>query len=195
MSKGKGLFEKYFRMILWIAVFGAVIYLVARNINTFGNVLLVAFGFGAVVIIHEFGHFIFCKLCGIKVEAFSIGYPPTLVGILRTEEGWRIRILPRFFAQEDESGDVRLSFTIGKKAHQPGETEYRIGVIPFGGFVKMLGQEDVGPAKASDDPRSFANKPVGARMAVIAAGVVFNAISSLIVFMIVFLIGINRVPA
>ena len=195
MSKAKDLFEKYFRAILWIAALAAVIYLVARNINTFGNVVLVAVGFGAVVLVHEFGHFVFCKLCGIKVEAFSIGYPPTLVGILRMGGGWRIRILPRFFPQEDESGNGRLSFTIGKKAHQPGETEYRIGVIPFGGFVKMLGQEDVGSVKASDDPRSYANKPVGARMAVIAAGVVFNAISALIIFMTVFLIGINRVPA
>jgi len=195
MSKAKVLFEKYFRVIVWLVAFAAVIYLIARNIGAFGNFLLVAVGFGAVVLVHEFGHFIFAKLCGIKVEAFSIGFPPTLAGVLRTEKGWRIRILPKFFARGDESGGGGLSFSISRKAHQPGETEYRIGVIPFGGFVKMLGQEDVGPIKASDDPRSYANKPVGARMAVIAAGVVFNAISALIVFMIVFMIGINRVPA
>jgi regulator of sigma E protease len=195
MSKAKGLFEQYIYAILWIAVFAAVIYLAARNISAFSNILLVAIGFGAFVLVHEFGHFIFAKLFGIKVEAFSIGFPPTLVGILRTERGRRIRILPQFFPKGDGSDDGRLSFTVGKKAHRVGETEYRIGAIPFGGFVKMLGQEDVGLVKASDDPRSFANKPVGARMAVIAAGVVFNAISALIVFMIVFLIGINRVPA
>jgi regulator of sigma E protease len=195
MSKVKGVFEQYIYAVLWIAVIATVIYLAARNISAFGNLLLVAIGFGAFVLVHEFGHFLLAKLFGIKVEAFSIGFPPTLVGILRTERGRRIRILPQFFPQGDGSDDGRLSFTIGKKAHRAGETEYRIGAIPFGGFVKMLGQEDVGPVKASDDPRSFANKPVGARMAVIAAGVVFNAISALIVFMIVFLIGINRVPA
>jgi regulator of sigma E protease len=191
----KGGFEQYIYAILWIAVFAAVIYLAARNISAFGNILLVAIGFGAFVLVHEFGHFIFAKIFGIKVEAFSIGFPPTLVGILRTERGRRIRILPQFFPKGDGSDDGRLSFTVGKKAHRAGETEYRIGAIPFGGFVKMLGQEDVGPVKENDDPRSFANKPVGARMAVIAAGVVFNAISALIVFMVVFLIGINRVPA
>jgi len=195
MSKAKGLFEQYIYAILWIAVFATVIYLAARNIGAFGNLFLVAIGFGAFVLVHEFGHFLFAKLFGIKVEAFSIGFPPTLVGILRTERGRRIRILPQFFPKGDGSDDGRLSFTVGKKAHRAGETEYRIGAIPFGGFVKMLGQEDVGLVKDSDDPRSFANKPVGARMAVIAAGVVFNAISALIVFMIVFLIGINRVPA
>ncbi len=195
MAKERSVFEQYFYAVLWIAIFASVIYLAVRNIGTFGNILLVAVGFGAFVLVHEFGHFIFAKFCGIKVEAFSIGFPPTLIGILRTERGHRIRILPQFFPKEGGSDDGKLSFTVGKKMQQPGETEYRIGVIPFGGFVKMLGQEDVGPVKDSDDPRSFANKSVGARMAVIAAGVVFNAISALIVFMIVFLIGINRVPA
>jgi len=195
MSKPKGLLNRYFRIFLFVIVFVAVIYLVARNISTFGNVLLVVLGFGAVVLIHELGHFIFAKLSGIKVEAFSIGFPPVLAGILRTEKGYRIRILPRFFPKEDdESDDGLLSFTIGKKS-KAGETEYRIGLIPFGGFNKMLGQDDTGPVKASDDPHSYANKPVSARMAVISAGVFFNAISAIIVFMIVFLIGINLTPA
>ena len=73
----------------------------------------------------------------------------------------------------------------------PGETEYRIGLIPFGGFVKMLGQEDVGPVKENADPRSFANKPALARAAVLAAGVTFNVISAVIVYIIVFLVGIG----
>ena len=180
-----------FRRFLWFIVFVAVIYLIVRNISVFGNVLLVVLGFGAVVLVHEFGHFIVAKLSGIKIEAFSIGFPPILVGILRTEGGWRVRILPRFFPKEnDESGDGRLSFTIGSKA-KAGETEYRIGLIPFGGFVKLFGQEDIGSAKASDDPHSFANKPVGTRMGVLAAGVVFNALSAVVIFMIVFLVGIR----
>jgi regulator of sigma E protease len=182
---------KNFRRLLWFIVFVAAVYLIVRNISAFGNVLLVVLGFGAVVLVHEFGHFIVAKLSGIRIEAFSIGFPPTLAGVLRTEKGYRVRILPRFFAKEDdESGDGGLSFTIGRRA-KASETEYRIGLIPFGGYVKMLGQEDVGSAEASDDPRSFVNKPVGTRMGVLAAGVVFNAISAIVVFMIVFLVGIR----
>ena len=195
MSEPKRLLGKNFRVFFWIAVIFAAIFLIVRNIGIFGNILLVMIGFGAVVLVHEFGHFIAAKLSGIKVEAFSIGFPPTLVGILRTERGWRIRILPQFFKKENnESGDGGLSFTIGKKT-RAGETEYRIGLIPLGGFVKMLGQEDVGQVEKSDDPRSYANKSVGARMAVIASGVLFNAISATIAFMVVFLIGINLPPA
>jgi regulator of sigma E protease len=182
---------KNFRRLLWFIVFVAAVYFIVRNISAFGNVLLVMIGFGAVVLVHEFGHFVVAKLSGIKVEAFSIGFPPTLFGVLRTEKGYRIRILPHFFTkQDDEPGEGGLSFTIGRKA-KASETEYRIGLIPFGGYVKMLGQEDVGQVKTSDDPRSFANKPVGTRMGVLAAGVVFNTISAIVVFMIVFLIGIR----
>ena len=72
----------------------------------------------------------------------------------------------------------------------PGETEYTIGLIPFGGFVKMLGQDDVGPMKINKDPRSYSNNSALARAAVLAAGVTFNAITRYR-YIIVFLIGIN----
>ena len=50
------------------------------------------------------------------------------------------------------------------------------------------------PLKSTDDPRSYANKPVGVRVAVIASGVIFNALSAGLVFVIVFLVGINLKP-
>jgi len=197
MSKSEGRLKlnSNIRVLLLGVISAVIIYLIVRNITVFGSVLVVLLGFGAVIMVHEFGHFIVAKLAGIKVEAFSIGISPVVAGIMRTEQGWRIRILPQLLPKEnDESGDGRLTFTIGKKA-SPGETEYRIGLIPFGGFVKMLGQEDTKTVEKNDDPRSYANKPVGARMAVIAAGVIFNIISAVIVFMMVFLVGINRTPA
>jgi len=201
MSKSKNSFNKYLRVIIFVAFVFVLVYLVIRYFNAFGNVLLVMLGFGMVVLVHEFGHFIIAKLSNIKVEAFSIFMPPILLGIQRTEEGIRFRILPEIFPKEveegqeiDESDQGALNFTIGRKG-KSGETEYRIGLIPFGGFVKMLGQDDIGSVKTSDDPRSFANKPVHIRAATIAAGVVFNVISAVIIFMIAFLIGINLPPA
>ncbi len=208
----------YSRVILLAMVVVATLVLIIRNIGVSKNILLVLLGFGAVILIHELGHFVVAKLCGIKVEAFSIGMPPILFGIKKANIGWRIRILPELLrdvrpgegedaertespsrSQEGEdSDDGLLSFTVGKKilpdstsSPQAGETEYRIGLIPLGGFVKMLGQEDVGPVKANTDPRSFANKPALARAAVLAAGVTFNAISAVVGYMIVFLIGIG----
>ncbi len=192
MSKPKGLLSRNFRVFLLVVVFAAVVYLAVGNISAFGNILLVVLGFGAVVLVHEFGHFIVAKLAGVKVEVFSIFMPPILLGVRKTEDGFRFRILPKFFPKEDdESGD---GLTAGKKG-EASETEYRVGLIPFGGFVKMLGQDEGDSAAASDDPGSFANKPISVRMAVITAGVVFNAISAIVIFMAAFLIGIKLPPA
>jgi len=72
-----------------------------------------------------------------------------------------------------------------------GETEYALCALPLGGYVKMLGQEDFKPLNEDDkpDPRAFNSKSVGARMAVIAAGVVMNVIIAAILFVIVGLVG------
>ncbi|HEV3109297.1 MAG TPA: RIP metalloprotease RseP [Candidatus Binataceae bacterium] len=67
---------------------------------------------GTLVLIHEAGHFLVAKRCGVRVLRFSIGYPPKLFGIRR------------------------------------GETEYVVGATPFGGYVRMLGDEigdELGP--------------------------------------------------
>jgi regulator of sigma E protease len=194
MSKLKNLNDKYVRIAFFVVFLIVIVYLIIRYFSEVGNVLLVMLGFGTVIIVHEFGHFIVAKLSNIKVEAFSIFMPPILFGIKRTDKGIRFRILPEIFPREgDESGEGAINFTVGKKGRE-SETEYRVGLIPFGGFVKMLGQDDIGPVKNSDDPRSYANKPVLIRAATIAAGVVFNVISAVIIFMIVFLIGIKLPP-
>ncbi len=173
---------KVFNGVFWAAVAGVVAYFIVMHFDTVKNVATVLLGFGAVVIVHEFGHFIVAKLAGIKVEAFSIFMPPTLLGIRKTRSGFKFRVLPAFTAKGDQPEEP------------PEETEYRIGVFPFGGYVKLLGQEDTGPVKQVDDPRSFARKPISARIAVISAGVIFNVISAALIFMVVFLIGIELAP-
>ncbi|MCL5281339.1 MAG: site-2 protease family protein [Planctomycetes bacterium] len=170
--------------LFWIAIAAAAVYLIVLHVSVVSNVIVVLLGFGSVVLVHEFGHFIVAKLGGIKVEAFSIFMPPTLVGIRKTKAGFKFRFLPSLTSHGDE-----------QPPEQVEETEYRVGIFPFGGYVKLLGQEDTGPVKQVTDPRSFANKPVSIRAAVIAAGVTFNVISAALIFMIVFLVGIKLPPA
>jgi regulator of sigma E protease len=71
-----------------------------------------------------------------------------------------------------------------------GETLYGIAALPLGGYVKMLGEGESSedPEKAAD-PRSYSNQPVGARMAIISAGVIMNLIFGLICFVVVYLRG------
>ena len=76
-----------------------------------------------------------------------------------------------------------------------GETEYRLNWMPIGGYVKMLGQEDLDPNAQSDDPRSFNRKPVWARATVISAGVVMNLIFAMIFLMVAFMTGVEFPPA
>lgn len=76
-----------------------------------------------------------------------------------------------------------------------GETDYRVNLLPMGGYVKMTGQEDFRPLREErPDPRAFYNKPVSARFAVVSAGVVMNVILAGLLFIIVCLVGM-RFPA
>lgn len=74
-----------------------------------------------------------------------------------------------------------------------GETDYCINAFPLGGYIKMLGQEDFAPLCEDEtpDPRSYQAKSVGARLCVIAAGVVMNVIAAAILFIFVGLVGKN----
>ncbi len=74
------------------------------------------------------------------------------------------------------------------------ETEYRLNWIPLGGYVKMLGQDDLNPNAQHEDPRAYNKKSIGARMVVVSAGVVMNVILAAVGFMVVFLMGFNTQP-
>lgn len=167
--------NQWFVVILILAV---VLFWGIRHPSSALRVMAVLLGFGGIVMIHEFGHFIVAKLGKIKVEVFSIGMGPVIFGIRKLKKGWRFRVLPKMGEEQHvEEGD--------------NETEYQIGLLPIGGYVKMLGQSDTGAAEAIDDPRSYANRPVWIRICVVSAGVIFNAISAAILFMVLYMNGID----
>ena len=81
-----------------------------------------------------------------------------------------------------------------------GETEYALSLIPFGGYVKMLGQDDADPAQMTSveveqDPRSYIAKNVPQRMAIISAGVIMNIITGLLFFAFAFGVGVKVPPS
>ena len=107
---------------------------------------------GFIIFIHELGHFYAAKRCGIKVNTFSLGFGPKLVGIQR------------------------------------GETDYRISLLPFGGYVQMEGES---PTEQTGAPGEFASAPIGSRAFVVAAGPIVNLLFGLLVYWLVFATGIN----
>ncbi|KPK86488.1 MAG: hypothetical protein AMJ81_01190 [Phycisphaerae bacterium SM23_33] len=87
----------------------------------------------------------------------------------------------------------RFTVGLGKVfAFRRGETEYRIGAFPIGGYVHMLGQDDLRPQVTEEaDPRSWQRATVGKRLVVLSSGVLMNVIFAAVAFVIVYLIGIR----
>ncbi|MGV6814446.1 MAG: site-2 protease family protein [Phycisphaerales bacterium] len=163
--------------------------------GTFANFLTIVVGFGLIVFIHELGHFVAAKWAGIRVLAFSIGFGNVLfsyrkgIGFRRgsSEPEYRKRI----YGESTDSDGINTD----SEAAAISPTEYRLSMLPLGGYVKMLGQEDLNPEATSNAPDSYQNRPVGKRMVVICAGVVMNLITAAVLFVLVFMIGLRSMPA
>ena len=94
-----------------------------------------------------------------------------------------------------------LTFSIGFGPALPGcsfkrgETTYKLSLLPLGGYVNMVG-EGTDADENEDYPRSFKNKTVGQRMAIISAGVIMNVLLGIVCFIFVFMAhGIDRTAA
>ena len=148
------------------------------------SLLLLILGFGFVIFWHELGHFFAAKWVGIRVEQFAVGFGQALLSF-RTGMGVTL----------GSSGKKYEELVAAGRADQIGETEYRLNWIPLGGYVKMLGQDDLRPNAQQDDPRAYNKKSIGARMFVVSAGVIMNIILAAFGFMVVFLMGFRVPPA
>jgi regulator of sigma E protease len=153
------------------------------------NMILIVLGFGFLIGIHELGHFVAAKWAGIRANAFAIGMGPQIFSY-RKGVG---------FCYKSTSGKVIASF--GKDANDMtddelkendlSETEYSLRLLPVGGFVSMLGQEDGNPDAVSKEPRSYNQCPIGKRMVVVSAGVVMNILLACFLFVVCFQVGVN----
>ncbi len=181
--------KNYTSSLINLAILALAIYYIVQM----PMILMVVIGFGAVVMIHELGHFVAAKSVGIKVEEFAIGMGAVITGVKQTKNGLRLRVMPSIIC--DENNEPKLVFNLPILAGKEGETEYQLRLLPLGGFVKMLGQEDLGPDAVSDDPRSFGNKAIWQRAIVVSAGVIMNLISGALAFMLVFANGVDLPPA
>ena len=109
---------------------------------------------GLLIFVHELGHFVAAKACGVYCNRFSLGMPPRLIGF-------------KF-----------------------GETDYCLGALPFGGYVKMAGQEDA-PMTEEEREKEYGhipahrwlnNRPLWQRVVVFAAGPFMNLVLAVILY-------------
>ena len=127
--------------------------------------LQVILALGILILIHEFGHFFFAKLFGIRVDKFYLFFDAWGVKLFSTKSKWFLKICPK--AAE-------------------WETEYGIGWLPLGGYCKICGMIDESMDKeqmqGEPQPWEFRTKPAWQRLLVMAGGVLFNFILAIIVY-------------
>ena len=113
--------------------------------------LLAFLGFAALIMLHELGHFAAAKAVGMRVERFSLFFPPHILKIRR------------------------------------GETEYAIGTIPLGGYVKITGMSANEEVPEEVAYRSYHRMAVWKRVVVIVAGPLMNLLVAFAIFCALFL--------
>ena len=85
---------------------------------------------------------------------------------------------------------LKFSLGFGKQlwGFRRGETEYRVAILPLGGYVKLSGEDE---GEVTDDPRDFANRPRWQRVLVYLAGPAANAVFSIALVAVLFMVGIE----
>jgi regulator of sigma E protease len=121
---------------------------------------------GILVFIHEFGHFAAAKLSGMRVDVFAIGFGKRMLG-WNKKTGFSFGELPKDFDNE-------------------GETDYRLSMLPLGGYVKIAGMVDesfdTSFAKSEPKPYEFRSKNFLQKTFVITAGVLMNLFLAWLIF-------------
>jgi regulator of sigma E protease len=129
-------------------------------------VIYFAITIGVLVFVHEFGHFAAAKLSGMRVEVFAIGFGKRLFGWNKIT-GFTFGELPDDFRGE-------------------GNTDYRLSLLPLGGYVKIAGMVDESFdtkfASTEPQPYEFRSKSFGKKVFVISAGVLMNLLLAVLIF-------------
>lgn len=127
--------------------------------------LQVILALSILILIHEFGHFIFAKMFGIRVDKFYLFFDAGGRKLFSTKSGWFTKVCP--------------------KAAEWG-TEYGIGWLPLGGYCKIAGMidesMDTDYLKNEAQPWEFRSRPAWQRLLVMAGGVLFNFIFAIIMY-------------
>lgn len=90
-------------------------------------------------------------------------------------------------------GVLKFSLGFGPKiiGIKRGETEYLISALPLGGYVKMVGESTDEEVKPEENEKSFANKPISKKAAIVVAGPLMNLILAFALLPLIYLIGIQ----
>ena len=130
------------------------------------KILAAIFVFGIIILVHELGHFLMCKLMGVRVNEFAIGMGPKLLSFGKKETAYTLRLFPigGFCAMEGEDEGAPTPSAIGGNADRAEDD---------GGEPALPDEEE---APAEPDPRAFPNKKVWRRILIVVAGAAMNLV-------------------
>lgn len=134
---------------------------------SFLTILIFLLLLGLLVFIHELGHYLTAIRNGIAAEEFGFGFPPRMFGVVK----------------DDVTGKWKTVW--GNKHIHGKNTVYSVNWIPFGGFVRIKGEDQ----NAAIEPGSFAGKPAWTRIKVLGAGVFMNFLLAWVLISTVLMLG------
>lgn len=129
------------------------------------KILQVVLALSVLIIIHEFGHFSFAKLFGIRVDKFFLFFDAGGFKLFSTKGEWFTKLFPKA---------------------KSWETEYGIGWLPLGGYCKICGMidesMDTEALKKAPQPWEFRTKKAWQRLLVMAGGVLYNFVFAIVAY-------------
>jgi len=138
---------------------------------------------GVLIFVHELGHYLAARSVGVRVERFSIGFPPRFISFKSVDNGWDVRV---FFYRRHQT---KISWRPVFETHfsSPGRigstTEYVLALIPLGGYVKMAGAIDESmDTTITHAPDELMSKSFWAKLWVLSAGVIMNIVTAFVLF-------------
>ena len=147
---------------------------------------IIAFAFliSILVFVHELGHYLAARSIGVKVERFSVGFPPRLGTFTSIPGGWRINF---FFYKKNSEGKLEWqpiwSKDLLRKGKKGSGTEYCLAIIPFGGYVKVAGMVDESmDSSFSHKPYELMSKPRWQQIWFMSAGVIMNTLMAFLIY-------------
>lgn len=170
-----------------------------------------------LVVFHEFGHFLFSRLFGVRVEKFYAFFNPrfSLVRIKRVNGKVRVKFfapnVPDSYEQEKHfnfEGKEEITYKPididslpeDDWRRSPENTEFGVGWVPFGGYCKIAGMidesMDVASMQQEPKPWEFRTKPSWQRLLIMVGGVLFNLILAFFIYsMVLCKWGDSYIPA
>ena len=118
-----------------------------------------------LVLVHEAGHYLMARACGVRADEFGYGFPPRLIGFVKEQGRWR---------------------RVRRGEQTAGNTIWSINWLPLGGFVRLKGEQ----GEAGEVQDTFQSKPAWKRLLILAAGVGMNWLLAIVIFSVAFSIGV-----